>query len=204
MKNRSNFIIAVLIVCFSNIAMAKASVRFTAEVSSSNTFVLKLKNPEETTVQVTLKDLDGINLHEEIYSNSGISQQYNLKNLPQGDYALIVRHDDLINILPITKKRDLLVIENEKLQTISPPRIDQNTGYLDIKMIRPSNLSVYLEIEDDYGHVLYGRRVKSEGQFRKRFNLKQLENGSYHFSVAIEGAALKHTYTELISLSTDY
>ncbi len=200
MKNQSKFIITALIVCFSNIAMAKGGVEFKAEASGNNTFVLKLQNPEQETIRVSLKDLNGVTLHKEMYSQTGVNHPYNLKNLPEGRYILVVQYDDLIQMQPIKKQDDVLLIEDDSIQTILPPQIDQSAGYLDVKMIYPTNLSVYLEIKDDLGNVLYGRRVRSNGEVQKRFNLKQLESGEYQFSLDIDGPLVDHRYTEHIRL----
>lgn len=200
MKNVSNFIRTVLLLCIANITLASGSTGFVTEVSSSNTFVLKLKNPGKAPVQVVLKDSDGRTLYEEDGVESGINQMYNLKNLPLGTYVLIVTNDDRIAMQPITKGKNLLLIDTAKLQTILPPSIDHNSGYLDIKMVCPGNLSMHLKVEDNDGHVLYIQKIKSTGEFQKRLNLEQLENGHYHCSVAISGAVLNHSFTEHIDL----
>lgn len=201
MKNRSLFIAFVLLLCFGNTAIAKGNVDFNTAVSSSSSFVFQLSNPEQAAVQVTLRDLDGVTLHQATFNEAGISHQYNLKNLPRGAYVLIVQCEDLIQVQPITISKSGLVIDSGALQTIAPPKIEQNSSFLDVQMTCPPSLSVYLEVEDASGNVLYGRYIQSKGAFQKRFNLKELEDGQYHFSIAIEGAGLDHQYEELIKVA---
>lgn len=196
MKTGSTFIVTALLLCFFNAGMATGGIGFKAEVAGQNSFVLKLRNPGEEKIQVSFMDLNGVTLHEELYRESGVSQKFDLRNLPQGAYVLVVQHEDIIQIQPITKKEDVLQINGNNVQTILPPQIDQSSTFLDVKMDFPTDLSVYVQIEDNFGNVLYGGNVNSQEQLKRRYDLQHLASGDYHFSVFIEGALLYHHYTE--------
>lgn len=203
MKTHCYFFITALLLCVTSLAKAGSDVEFAAEVSSSNSFVLRLDNPVEAKVQVSLKDRNGYTLHEEGYGQSNIRHTYNLKNLPLGEYVLIVQFNDIIQLQPISKTEGDLEIDPQKRQRVLPPEMDYTSGYLNLSMIYPEDLSVYVKVEDDFGHVLYHRNQKANGQVQQRFNLNQLENGLYHFSVNIDGDYWDHTYSKPLSLGTD-
>ena len=191
-----------MFLCFFHAARANGGPDFKAEVADPNTFVLKLQNPGEQKVRVSFLDVEGVTLHEELYSRSLVDRKYNLKNLPQGSYVLVVENDGLIQLQPITKTQDRLIIDGDSIQTILPPQIDISTRYLDVKMDLPTDTYVYVQMEDHTGQVLYaGAFNAAEEQLQTRFDLNQLDTGDYSFSVFVEGDVFDHEYTETINLA---
>ena len=200
MKTGTILVFSALFLCFFHAGMAKGGTDFKAEVSDENTFVLKLQNPGEQKIRVSFMDLDGVTLHEEMYSRSRVDRKYDLQNLPQGSYVLVIKDSDRILMQPITKTENVLLIDGDSIQTILPPQIDYSARCLNVKMDFPRDTHVYVQIEDNFGHILYGGGLNSEQKLESRFDLKQLESGDYHFSVFIEGNLFDHEYTENIRL----
>ena len=203
MKNTGTFIIIALLLGFANLALASGRVALSVKAIDQTTFELSLENPKRSEVQVSLKDLSGISLHEGVYSQSEINLEFHLKALPLGSYVLVLKYEGLIQMQPISIRHDSLLIEPGQGEIIFPPQIDLSVGYLDIRMNCPESLSAYLEIRDEDGHVLYRRSARSKGEVQKRFNLKRLEKGEYQIALEIRDAVLEHRYTELISLSSE-
>ncbi len=201
MKTASIFVITALFLCFFHAGRASGGADFQAEVSDPNTFVLKLQNPGEQKIRVSFLDLDGVTLHEELYSRSQVDRKYNLKNLPEGSYVLVVENDGLIQLQPITKTEDWLIIDADSAQTILPPQIDISARYLNVSMDFPSDTHVYVQMEDHFGQVLYEGDFNSREQLQTRFDLNQLGTGDYSFSVFVEGNVFDHQYTEIINLA---
>jgi len=145
--------------------------------------------------------LEGVTLHEEVYSRPNVDRTYDLHQLPEGSYVLVVEKEGLIQLQPITKLETGLRIEGDSLQTILPPQIDVSSRMLDVKMDFPTDTHVYVQIEDHFGQVLYGGDLSTVQKLQTRFDLNQLETGNYHFSVFVEGDVFDHQYTENIVLA---
>lgn len=200
MTNKSNFFLTALFICITSFSMAMGGVTFTAEAQGGNRFVLTLQNPGKTTVEVLVKDVNGRTLQDNTYLQSGIQREYDLTGLPAGGYYMILKYDDLIEVQPITKTRDQLVIDHDEVETIAAPEIVLKGRSLNVTMDHLRGLSLFVKIEDDLGNVLYWKREEPSGLFQQQFDLSRLAGGRYHFSLALKGNVFVYRFSEVITL----
>jgi len=123
MKIRSKVLITTAMLCLvSMITMANEVPVFSIEIADQNSIALQLTNVNEPEIQVTLKDSYGVVLHDETLTQSNVNhRKYNFKNLPVGNYVLMVAYDDIIKVQSINKGYGTLEIDADNLQTIFQP-----------------------------------------------------------------------------------
>ena len=203
MKIRSKVLIATAMLCLvSMITMANEQPIFSIEIASKNTIALQLANVNEPQVQVTLKDSYGVVLHDEILTESSVNhRKYDFQNLPVGSYVLMVAYDDVIKVQSINKGYKTLEIEADNLQTIFLPAFRQHSEYVDVNMLYFADMKVSVKMRDSEGHVIYNERIESKGTFKKRFNLSQLDAGTYTFTFEIDGAVINKEFKQSINWS---
>lgn len=204
MNFKSKFMISTILLCLiSLVAIAKDQSNFSVKATEANSFVLQLTHVKEAQIQVTLKDVEGETLYNETRLQSSLDQQkYDLRKLPIGDYTLVVVYDGVIKIQPIKKRKDILEIKVEELQTIFQPVFRQHSGYLDLNMLCLSDLNISLKISDAEGNMIYRESVQPNGTLQKRFNLSMLDNGNYTFTVEVDDYVVNEEFVELIEWSS--
>lgn len=203
MKIKSKFLITILIVCFTNMATYANDVFFVKK-ADDNSFVIQLPNKNYSEIQVILKDIDGLYLYDATVKQSSLYQRkFNLKELPPGNYFLMVTYDSKTKVQPIIKTKNSLEIEAKDLRTIVQPVFKQHADYFDLNMICFFDLKVTMEIRDSEGNVLYSDMVQPNGSLHKRFNLSMLDAGLYTFTLGMEDYIIDAEFTELIEWSPD-
>ena len=121
----------VLFSMFSLITLASNISELTVKISDPNTIALNVSNVIDAEIHVTLKDAFGETLHDETLAQNNInSRKYNLRQLPTGNYTLLVSYDDVIKIQSIKKENSH--IETISMQTITSPKFIQHKEYVDM------------------------------------------------------------------------
>jgi hypothetical protein len=200
---QNKFLTLTIILCFlSLVSMAKDMPTFSVEVLERSALVLQITDAKEKEIQVTLKDDNGNTIHSETLTSSNLVQQkYNLKELPVGDYFLVVTYGTVIKVQPIKKGYTTLEINAEDLRTIYQPTIKQHSTYLDLNMLCHSNQKISLEIRDSEGHVIYKETIQQKGALQRRFNLFVLDKDLYTFTVSIVDTAINEAFEKIIEWS---
>jgi len=203
MKIKIKVLITTAMLCLvSIVAMANELSVFSVKIADKNTIALQLSNVIQNQIQVVLKDSDGFTLHVETLDLSDLNQRkYDLSTLPSGSYTLMVTYDDIIKVQTINKKYKTLEIAAEDLQTIFHPTFRQHSKFVDLNMIALSDQKVHLKIRDGEGRLIYDESNQLNGSFQKRFNLSQLDEGSYTFVVEIVGDNINKEFKEFVNWS---
>lgn len=203
MNIKIKFLTVILCFCTLIIKAGDKSI-LTVKVAENSSLVLQLSNVKEAQIQVTLKDLYGVTLHDETLMQHNLDlRKYNLQELPSGSFSLIVAYDDVIKIQPIKKENDVILIEEDKVQTIFRPTFRQHDTYVDLNMLCLSDKKLTIMIEDDKGQIIYSEVNQPKGTLEKRFNLSKLAEGSYSFSVRFSGHILNREFKEKFQWSHD-
>ena len=201
-KMTNKLFIPLLILCLSTNVQAADQAEFSIEAENSNSFVIQLTNVKQAHIEITLRDAHGEQLHTETLTQKSIKRrQYNLSNLPQGVYPLVVSYDEVTKIQPIYKEDNWLILVPEELQTIYRPILRQDDSYLDIWMTCFCDTEIRLEILDSEGHVLFKEFVKPEGYFQRRFNLSLLEEDLYTVKLSTVDISINKRFQEMVNWS---
>lgn len=181
-------ITAAILFYVSMIAMAKETSNFSVQSMDENTISLKLTKESQSEIQVTLRDIYGVIMHNETLSENNVNnRKYNLRNLPSGKYTLTVAYDDVLQIQKIYKQFDKIEIDSDNLHTLYHPTFEKHSEYLDLEMLSFSKQKINLKIRDDEGRIIYSEDNLLNGLFKKRFNLSKLDKGEYTISVRVVG-----------------
>lgn len=184
---------------FSLMAMANEASVFSIKNAGSNSISLQVKNVIQAQIQMTLKDMSGVVLHDETISKNRINnRKYDLRNLPTGRYSVIVSYDNVIKVQKIKKEFDRIDIDTDNVQTMFRPAFIENADYLDLNVLSLSKQWISLMIKDDDGHVIYNKRNQIDGSFQKRFNLSELKEGSYTFMVEFVDANINKAFKKTL------
>lgn len=204
MISKSKFLLTIAILCFTGmVAVAGNAPVFSVKVVDPNAFLLQLTDVEQAQIQITLRDANGATLHTETLKQNRVDQRkYDIKELPAGNYSLIVAYDAVIKIQPIKKGFDTLEIDAVDLQTVFQPVIRQNSAHLYLDMLCLSeDVEISLAIKDAEGRVIYDEVVQPKGALQKRFNLSRLGKGTYTFTVGVVDTVLIKEFNKTIEWS---
>jgi len=181
-------------------SMAKETSVFSVKNAGTNGISLQLTNVIETQIQVSIKDLNGVTLYDDTLSKHKINhRKYDLRNLPIGSYSVIVTYDKMMKIQKIKKQHNSIKIEKDTVQTIFKPTFNEHSDYLDLNILSLSKQNIYLKIEDDEGRIIYTNQNQINGSYQKRFNLSQLQEGSYIFTVEFIKDNINKEFTKSIN-----
>lgn len=205
MKTANKFIVAIAMVCLLvNNVMATDSSDFSLEVNNENMIDLQLNNVSESEVQVSLKDDHGITLIRETLSIKNLNlRKYDLSELPDGNYTLTVAYDQVVKVQKINKKFSALVVSERELHTILKPTFREHSNFVDLRMANNSNQQVSVKIRDSEGRTIYKEKKINSEDFVKRFDLSQLQDGTYTIAVKVIGEEITREFTKMINWSTE-
>jgi len=201
MRYTNKFLVTTSILCLVSVmSMAKETSVFSVKNAGTNGISLQLTNVIETQIQVSIKDLNGVTLYDDTLSKHKINhRKYDLRNLPIGSYSVIVTYDKMMKIQKIKKQHNSIKIEKDTVQTIFKPTYKEHSDYLDLNILSLSKQNIYLKIEDDEGRIIYTNQNQINGSYQKRFNLSQLPEGSYIFTVEFIKDNINKEFTKSIN-----
>jgi len=201
MKSTLRNFVLLLLLSITTTSFAGSNPKFSIQKISKTAFVLSLKNEKETTVSVMLKDLSQYVLLEETLTlPKATHRQYNLKNLPEGEYTLIVDFGSQIKVQPLKMDFNELHIKKSDLTTIYKPVFNFDQDYLDVNMLCVDLNKVRFEFVDEAGNVNYSKTEKVEDTFGRRFDLSQLGPGKYKLSLAISEKGINRSFSKEITI----
>lgn len=152
-------------------------------VEEEKSFSLHLDNLKDKAVEIRLVDKNGYTLiTEQVANQQTYAKRFNLMNLPTGLYQIEVESDLSLQIRTLFVKKDGLELAEDGKE-IYKPVINQKPDYLDLSLLQLKRANTTLQIRDAYGTVLFSEKVYQFGSIQKRFNLSQLEPGSYTLAV---------------------
>lgn len=198
MKINFKFLLVTTLLCFTCIfSKANDLQTFFVNVVDENTYSISMNGSKHTQIQITLKDERGVIMHHEILDKGlMIRRNYDIRNLPIGEYILVASYDSVVKFQPIKKGYNLLEIENTELQTIFKPSFLQHSEYVDLNMLCNFKGNVSLKIQDNQGHNIYKELIQDSGPLQRRFNLSELEKDIYTISVIVRLYGIYEEFNE--------
>ena len=182
-----------LAICFAvNIALVLSTVSFTyaagdvPSITITKYGLAKLSLIMEdmstsTEATISIEDVKGyVLLSEKVKKTSSFAKIFNLKNLPSGDYNIVINTQTRATIQPITLKGNTdIEIHTGKRKVIFHPVIRKNGSFLDISWLANRITSVKVSITAENGASVFEDTVKNVFKVEKRYNVAQLGKGLY-------------------------
>lgn len=137
-----------------------------------------------TEAKIIIEDEKGyVLLTEEVRKTASFSKVFNLKNLPSGNYNIVINTQTRATIQPITLNGDDIKIHTAKRKVIFHPVIRQKDNFLDISWLASRITDVKVSIIAKNGASVFEDQVKNVFKLEKRYNVAQLEPGNYTVKV---------------------
>lgn len=150
-----------------------------------------------TEATISLEDEKGyILLSEKVKETSSFGKIFDLKNLPEGKYNIRINTQTRLTIQPLTFTATEIVIDAKKRKVIFHPVIRQSENFLDISWLAGRIASVNVTIQNNEGATIFEDKVKNVIKVEKRYNVAQLQEGSY--TVKVETPY--DTYTQYLNI----
>ena len=201
MKSTLRNLAVLLLLFITTASFAGSNPKFSIQKISKTAFVLNLNNEKETIVSIVLKDMSQYVLLEETLDLSKAThRQYNLKNLPSGEYTLIVDFGSVIKVQSLKMDFNELQFKKSDLTTFYKPVFNFDQDYLDVNMLCMDLKRVRFEFADEAGNVNYAKTVKVENTVGRRFDLSQLDPGKYKLSLAVNERGINRSFSKEITI----
>lgn len=133
-----------------------------------------------TEATVSIEDTKGfVLISEEVKKTNSFAKVFNLKNLPAGDYKMVINTQTRKTIQPITLTEKDITVDVNKRKVIFHPTIRMNESFLDVTWLGNRISDVKVSISNEQGVVVFGDNIKNVFKIEKRYNVAQLERGVY-------------------------
>ncbi len=157
------------------------------EVTGSNTFKLIL-NDLNGGLTVQIKDQYGYTLHQEsINTTTTYGKQFNLSELPNGDYYVELSYDSKFEIYPLSINKGQVEVKTERVKEVFKPVMNLNDNLLSITQLAPRKSTLHVMIYDEDQNLLMNDSMSGEISLGKIYDLSKLEPGQYQVYLASEG-----------------
>lgn len=181
MKSILKNLVVVVTVLFS-FTSAFANTNPTVRLDKGKILLVDLNDWSNSTVQLVIKDLEGIILHSDNFLSEAASGiKYNLKNLPAGNYKMVIEND---------RKKEIhsLQVSNESVlvNSVASAVVYKSSVTFDGKSIALNQLAlgrdITISIADKSG-AFFTQKYKNLPTVNKRFDISDLPSGKYIFTV---------------------
>ena len=108
-------------------------------------------------------------------------KSFNLKDIPTGNYTLVVEDDSKFSTYRIDLYKDSLFLDKENTGVIFKPSVILEERLLDISMLTLNQGETAISIFNDQDEMVH-TNLSEEDQINKRFDLSQLQSGQYTVS----------------------
>ena len=154
-----------------------------------------LNDWKDSSVKITLRDLNGNILHSDKSTNRKLSnRKYNLESLPVGSYQLIVEGANKKSIHTIAVGIDKITTNDVEDVLIFKPTINVNEDYLEINHLTLGE-DVQISILDNNGEF-FTKSFVGESSINTRFNISDLPAGKYLVSLSSENQYVTKEFTK--------
>lgn len=165
--------------------------------TNTKSIALYIENPDMMALTISLIDEDDVKLHNDILDEQdSFAKRYNLKNLPAGEYTIVIENNYFIKSQPIHVGGDDVKVMKEEEVTIYKPAIKRNGNFIDFDMLLLGDAKVVLKIVDYKGRSNFVEVIENEEWIQKRFNIGKLEEGDYSLTVSWRQGSTERNISE--------
>lgn len=199
-------VLLILVAIISTVMWTNAKAEMNPDVkiyaTGIKSFILQSTETISNPLLVTIRDLRGEIVHSErVELDDELNRKYNLKNLPNGQYIVSMDNGSQISTQGLNIQGDVLTINEDDYTTFFQPVIMRNGEKVDINMLALTPTQITVSIVDYAGRVNYKETVTVDGQFGKRFDISNLENGQYNISVRVNNTGSTRVFDKSFIVS---
>lgn len=153
--------------------------------NNDKTITLRLGAIQDETIRITLKDNYGQMLYsEQVSDKNEFMKRFDLHNLVSGYYKFEIENSMNVKVMPIKVNRNDLIIVEEEVSVLHKPYIKMNeNGVFDFNLLNLDVEKTTVLITDDKGNVVYKEYLGSKSEYKKRYDISQLNKGNYNVIV---------------------
>lgn len=169
-------------------ASAGVTSDYVVTVKGDNSFHLYFNQTSDNDFQVSIKDAAGVVLWDlEIENEHTFSQSFDLGELPEGSYSLVIENELGIEVQSIVLENGQLIVDPTMKTTVFKPTFKQHEDFVDMTLLKLEEADVQMKIVDKTGRELFVEKISNKGSIQKRFNVSGLEKGEYVFKLSGNG-----------------
>ncbi|MEO1257982.1 MAG: T9SS type A sorting domain-containing protein [Bacteroidota bacterium] len=162
----------------------------------AKSFAVYLDAAVECTAHIRIKDMGGVTLLNESYRNvTSLSKKINMTNLPIGTYFVEVEDRIKIQAFIIRMTSSGLTVTHQPEKDYFKPLFIQKGKYVDMCMLLLPEKYATVSIFSSNGKMLLQDVVHDEASLEKRFNVSNMERGTYYFVVTTAGKTITRAVT---------
>ncbi len=192
----------LLILLMANCIWASQGENVQFTVVNTSSFVITLEDASTEKIELSIRDINDQVFHSETISEEQLTnKQYNLKELPDGAYSVVMTYDQYITVQPLLKENNSIIFDTDSSQKIYRPTFSDKLGYLDLAILCSPSAAYNILIQDDLGNILFNETIDSAATINKRFNLTKLEEGKYDIMVGIEDINFNEYFSKTIHIN---
>ncbi len=153
-------------------------------IKEENTFKVIYQSQEVENVNVTIVDSKKVVVYSEIIRKSnGFVKDFDLSNLPEGEYTLNVKSNDY----QYTENVKVDYLDAEDIQMILT-EVENNYALVGINN---SKSDITILIVDNFGNKLHRERIASGEQVKKIYDMEKMQGSSATFIIYGENGVIK-------------
>lgn len=163
---------------------AATELTLTYKYEYTTAFALKLTDLQNELHTVQIKDKNNFVIWtDRVQGKTTFGKFYNLENLPQGEYFLVVESPEKIILQPILANGRFLKIDTNLQEEIFKPVVVCKADYLDVNMLYFEKDKIQFQIRNKKGELFYDTSFHAFGSVNKRLNIHDLPKGKYQLTI---------------------
>jgi hypothetical protein len=164
-------ITVLLILLALNVATASS---FNVIPAADNVYNVYYKSTETTDVKVTIYDSRNTVVFREVIRSSGFKRPYNFRELPSGEYTIVVSGNDGEQVQKINHNT---AKQNTKRIVRVAPMTEGEGKYL-VTVANTTTQDVWIRIYHNRKGLIHEEKVTVSGGYAQIYNLKQVQGKS--------------------------
>ncbi len=197
MNTMVKFVAALLIVFSAAVSSATVDSASLAafckvlDVEDGKHFRVLYQSPETVNVQIQIFDKYNRKVHQEmIYKTDGFAKDFDLGNLPQGEYTFDVR-SKAFNYEQEVELVDVVAHDND----VQPLyfQISSVEGKVAVTGQNVNESALRVVLKDQEGNILYREKVGSDETLTRLYNLDKVRGSSVSVQIFSEGKVIKES-----------
>ncbi len=136
-------------------------------------------------VDVTIEDAEGFVLQNDRIEKGATRKRYNMRNLPAGQYRLIVLKNRVKMIQPFSiNSEEITILETDRTFNQLPQVVLKGTK-LEVRVFSSEKENATLKIVDNQGLTAFEQAFDAK-TFAKRYDLSKLPKGVYFVELVVD------------------
>ena len=162
----------------------------------AKSFAVYLDAAVECTAHIRIKDMGGVTLLNESYRNvTSLSKKINMANLPIGTYFVEVEDRIKVQAFIVRMTVNGLTVNHQPEKDYFKPLFIQKGKYVDMCMLLLPEKYATVSIFSPDGKMLLQDVIHNEASLEKRFNVSNMERGTYYFVITTAGKTITRSVT---------